>query len=139
MKHSTAAGAFTLIELMIVVAISGIVIAAALPEFENIGGKCCVPRKTHAKQDCDTLACAVLKYNSFEAVPARDIYMAELKARYVKNIEELKDPWGNRYEHDHISGKVYSKGPDGLHAYGEKKSARYNLDDVEVYYKTVKN
>lgn len=139
MKYSNRAGAFTLIELMIVIAILGIVVAAALPGFENIGAKCCPPKKTCAKQDCDTLACAVLKYNSLEAAPAEDLYMSELAGRYVKNIEDLKDPWGNRYEHDHISGKVYSKGPDGLHAPGAEKSSPYNMDDIEVYYKTVKN
>lgn len=139
MKRLTGAKAFTLIELMIVIAIAGIIVAWALPKFQGLDGPGCDNKKVRAKQDCDTLAQAIRKFNSFATAPARDIYMIELKEKYLKNIENLKDPWGNRYEQDSVTGMVYSKGPDGLHMPGGKKSLPCNMDDVEIYYKAVKN
>jgi len=93
--------------------------------------------KTKAKQDCDTLAQAILKHNSLEGTEVKDRYMAELKEKYISNIDEIKDVWGNRYEHDHARKTVYSKGPDGLHrdeADGGSANIEENKDDIFLFY-----
>ncbi|HBC76087.1 MAG TPA: hypothetical protein DC017_14795 [Candidatus Wallbacteria bacterium] len=93
--------------------------------------------KTKAKQDCDTLVQAILKHNSLGGTEVKDRYMAELKEKYISNIDEIKDVWGNRYEHDHARKTVYSKGPDGLHrdeADGGSANIEENKDDIFLFY-----
>ena len=93
--------------------------------------------KTKAKQDCDTLVQAILRHNSAEGVEVKDRYMSELKGKYITNLDEIKDVWGNRYEHDHARKTVYSKGPDGLHidaADGGGANIEENKDDIFLFY-----
>jgi hypothetical protein len=93
--------------------------------------------KTKAKQDCDTLIQAILRHNSLEGVEVKDRYMAELKGKYITNLDEIKDVWGSRYEHDHARKTVYSKGPDGLHrdaAEDGGANIEENKDDIFLFY-----
>jgi hypothetical protein len=93
--------------------------------------------KTKAKQDCDTLVQAILKHNSLGGSEVKDRYMAELKEKYISNLDEIKDVWGNRYEHDFARKAVYSKGPDGLHrdaAEGGGAISDENRDDITLFY-----
>jgi prepilin-type N-terminal cleavage/methylation domain-containing protein len=99
---------FSLIELMIVIAIIGILVAVALPEFASMTEDA---KKTKAKQDCDTIVQAIQKYNSLEGSMVTDLM--DLKGKYLTNIDTLKDPWGNAYELDPYGGYVFSRGPDG--------------------------
>lgn len=94
--------------------------------------------KTKAKQDCDTLVQAILRHNSLEGVEVKDRYMSELKGKYITNLDEIKDVWGNRYEHDHARKTVYFKGPDGLHRAaaedGGGADVEENKDDIFLFY-----
>ena len=99
---------FSLIELMIVIAIIGILVAVALPQFASMTEDA---KKTKAKQDCDTIVQSIQKYNSLEGVMVEELM--DLKGKYLTNIDTLRDPWGNSYQLDPYGGNVYSKGPDG--------------------------
>lgn len=122
---------FSLIELMIVIAIIGILVAVALPQFAAMTEDA---KKTKAKQDCDTFVQAIQKFNSLEGTTVQDKYMKELKGKYITNLETMKDPWGNKYEQEYRKGIVYSKGPDGKHADGGGANAPANKDDIVVPY-----
>jgi prepilin-type N-terminal cleavage/methylation domain-containing protein len=122
--------AFSLIELMIVIAIIGILVAVAIPQFNDMIKD---TQLTKAKQDCDTFVQAIQKFNSLEGTTVQDKYMKELKGKYISTLETLKDPWGNRYEQDYRKGIVYSKGPDGKHKDGPS-SLPENKDDVFITY-----
>lgn len=122
---------FSLIELMIVIAIIGILVAVALPQFAAMTEDA---KKTKAKQDCDTFVQAIQKFNSLEGTTVQDKYMKELKGKYITNLDTMKDPWGNRYEQEYRKGIVYSKGPDSKHKEGGGPSAPENKDDISVSY-----
>ena len=122
---------FSLIELMIVIAIIGILVAVALPQFQDMAEGA---KKTKSKQDCDILVEAVQKFNSLEGTTVQDKYMKELKGKYISTWETLRDPWGNRYEQEYRKGIVYSKGPDGKHVAGGGSSNPSNKDDIVVAY-----
>ncbi len=122
---------FSLIELMIVIAIIGILVAVALPQFAAMTEDA---KKTKAKQDCDTFVQAIQKFNSLEGTTVQDKYMKELKGKYITNLDTMKDPWGNRYEQEHRKGIVYSKGPDSKHREGAGPSHPENKDDIAVPY-----
>ncbi len=122
---------FSLIELMIVIAIIGILVAVALPQFAAMTEDA---KKTKAKQDCDTFVQAIQKFNSLEGTTVQDKYMKELKGKYITNLDTMKDPWGNRYEQEYRKGIVYSKGPDSKHREGAGPSHAENKDDIFVSY-----
>ncbi len=122
---------FSLIELMIVIAIIGILVAVALPQFAAMTEDA---KKTKAKQDCDTFVQSIQKFNSLEGTTVQDKYMKELKGKYITNLDTMKDPWGNRYEQDYRKGIVYSKGPDGKHADNQPATHASNKDDIAVPY-----
>jgi prepilin-type N-terminal cleavage/methylation domain-containing protein len=118
---------FSLIELMIVIAIIGILVAVALPHFTSMTSDA---KRTKAKSDVMEIAKAIAKFNSFEGSLCEDI--SELKGKYISNIEDLRDPWGHRYCYDYDYGIVYSKGPDGRHT--REKGKTWNDDIiVDVY------
>ncbi|HNY10076.1 MAG TPA: prepilin-type N-terminal cleavage/methylation domain-containing protein [Candidatus Wallbacteria bacterium] len=122
---------FSLIELMIVIAIIGILVAVALPQFLDVADGA---KKTKSKQDCDILVEAIQKFNSLEGTTVQDKYMKELKGKYISTWETLRDPWGNRYEQEYRKGIVYSKGPDGKHTDGGGSGSPSNKDDIFVAY-----
>ncbi|HNY13393.1 MAG TPA: type II secretion system protein [Candidatus Wallbacteria bacterium] len=122
---------FSLIELMIVIAIIGILVAVALPQFAAMTEDA---KKTKAKQDCDTFVQAIQKFNSLEGTTVQDKYLKELKGKYITNLDTMKDPWGNRYEQEYRKGIVYSKGPDGKHTEGAGANSPANKDDIVVAY-----
>ncbi len=122
---------FSLIELMIVIAIIGILVAVALPQFAAMTEDA---KKTKAKQDCDTFVQAIQKFNSLEGTTVQDSYMKELKGKYITNLDTMKDPWGNRYEQEYRKGIVYSKGPDGRHTFAGGANDPKNKDDIVVAY-----
>lgn len=87
----------------------------------------------YAKQDCDTLAQAIQKYNSLESAVVKSEDMNELAKKYITNLDRLRDRWGNRYRHDYSIGVVYSMGPDGKHD-PDNAGSQYNKDDISVSY-----
>lgn len=122
---------FSLIELMIVIAIIGILVAVALPQFAAMTEDA---KKTKAKQDCDTIAQAIQKFNSLEGSTVEKLM--DLKGKYLTNIDTLKDPWGNSYDMDASKGIVFSKGPDSKSSYGVAKNgtAKDDKDNIIVNY-----
>lgn len=120
-NYSSTKG-FSLIELMIVIAIIGILVAVALPQFAAMTEDA---KKTKAKQDCDTIAQAIQKFNSLEGSTVSNLM--DLKGKYLTNIDTLKDPWGNAYTMSATKGIVYSKGANGKDEKGTK-------DDIFVNY-----
>jgi prepilin-type N-terminal cleavage/methylation domain-containing protein len=120
---------FSLIELMIVIAIIGILVAVALPQFASMSEDA---KKTKARQDCDTIVQAVTRFNAIEGVALRSL--DELAGKYITNIKELRDPWGNPYYINTGSGFVFSMGPDGQspYNYAAKGAAPTKKDDIKV-------
>jgi prepilin-type N-terminal cleavage/methylation domain-containing protein len=114
---------FSLIELMIVIAIIGILVAVALPQFASMSEDA---KKTKAKQDCDTIVQAVTRYNALEGVALKSL--DELAGKYITNIKELKDPWGNAYQINTGSGFVFSQGPDGQSPSLKSTQTGYSAD-----------
>jgi len=86
------------------------------------------------KADCKMLADAIKRYNKLEKDKVSSVDMNELAWKYIPNVLEMTDPWGSHYEHDSVSCKVYSKGPDQKHVYGGLKSDYENKDDRYVIY-----
>ena len=117
---------FSLIELMIVIAIIGILVAVALPQFAAMSEDA---KRSKAKQDCQTIVDAINKFNNLEK--ARLSKLSQLKGKYIANLETLKDPWGKPYAIDTAAGIVLSFGPDGKHSL--KRDRTWN-DDVSIQY-----
>lgn len=67
-------------------------------------------KMVRAKQDCDTIAQAIQKFNSLEGTELKDL--AELRGKYLCCFEN-RDPWGRRFLLDLKGGEVLSRGPDG--------------------------
>lgn len=87
-----------------------------------------------SKRDCDFLVQQILKYKQTEGISVKDTLMVELKnPKYVPQIDEMHNQWGDRYENDYKLGIVISKGPDRKHDY-ENRSAKVNKDDITVPY-----
>jgi prepilin-type N-terminal cleavage/methylation domain-containing protein len=97
---------FSLIELMIVVAIIGILVAVALPQFTSMTED---SKKSKVKQDLDVYVNAIIRFKASEARQLKGI--EDLLGKYVAN--EMKDPWGNEYKIDLENGCCFSMGADG--------------------------
>ena len=117
---------FSLIELMIVIAIIGILVAVALPQFTKMTEDA---KRSKAKQDCQVIAEAIHKFNNLEKVKLSNI--GQLKGKYLANLDTLKDPWGKPYAIDLMQGIVLSLGPDGKHA--PKQNFTWN-DDIATQF-----
>ena len=126
--HMNRNKGFSLIELMIVIAIIGILVAVALPQFASMTEDA---KKTKAKQDCDTIAQSIQKYNSLEGTQIEELM--DLKGKYLTNIDTLRDPWGNAYQIDTYGGFVYSKGADGQDNKNDSADKKNN-DNIKVSY-----
>lgn len=120
----TSRKGFSLIELMIVIAVIGILVAVALPRFSSMTDDA---RLTKARSDCMEIAKCVYKFNTMEGQICEQL--AELKGKYLSNVDTLRDPWGQAYGYDHMYGIVFSKGPDGKH---EKFKGPTWKDDVII-------
>lgn len=114
-------GGFTLLELMIVIAIIGTLAAIATPMYLNIKDKV---RVTIAVSEVKTIEKALLGYyGEYGEYP---LSLAEI------GMADLKDPWGNPYQYLPVEGTpkgklrkdhfmvpvnsdydLYSMGPDG--------------------------
>ncbi len=119
-------GGFSLIELMIVIAIIGVLVAVALPQFQSMTEDA---KRAKAKQDCQVFVDAINKFNNLEK--ARLTKLSQLKGKYIANLETLKDPWGKPYAIDTAAGLVLSFGPDGKHT--PKRGSTWN-DDLAIQY-----
>lgn len=119
---------FSLIELMIVLAVIGILTAAALPYLTASTEEA---KQAKAKNDVHEIARAVYKYNSLEG--SLCMSLAELKSKYLANVDTLRDPWGRPYGYDPLYGIAYSSGPDGQHAKFKDKTTWKDDVVVDVY------
>ncbi len=123
---SSKKSGFSLIELMIVIAIIGILVAVALPQFAKMSEDA---KRSKAKQDCQVIVDAINKFNNLEK--AKLSSLSQLKGKYISNLDTLKDPWGKAYAIDTGAGIVLSFGPDGKHS--AKRDKTWN-DDVSLQF-----
>ncbi len=99
---------FSLIELMIVIAIIGILAAVALPQLSSMINE---SKVTKAKEDLSTLTKAIARFRAMEGTDITSL--DQLAGKYIQNYESLRDPWNRPYSIDPGAGVVFSFGPDG--------------------------
>lgn len=109
---------FSLIELMIVVAIIGILVAVALPQFASMSDDA---KQAKAKQDIDVIVGALTRFNAME--PKKAESLNDLRGKYMVKLPV--DPWGTDYFLNKQAGVIGSPGPDG------KADTR---DDITISY-----
>ncbi|PKK92195.1 MAG: hypothetical protein CVV64_01940 [Candidatus Wallbacteria bacterium HGW-Wallbacteria-1] len=97
---------FSLIELMIVVAIIGILVAVALPQFTSMSEDA---KTSKVKQDLDVYVNSIIRFKAAEPRPLKSL--DDLLGKYIAT--PMKDPWGNPYALDDENGCCFSNGPDG--------------------------
>lgn len=112
--------AFTLIELLIVVAIIAVLVGAAMPYYQNYVRE---TKITKARHELDIIKQALIKFDTFEDRPFQSDNLNLLLGRYLQDLPA--DPWGRQYEVDYVKGRVYSLGPDHID----------DTDDIKVDYK----
>ncbi len=78
-----------------------------------------------ARQSCEILAKAIQDHNSSEKTVIKDKDFKDLKGKYLKGLDTIKDPWGRRYRQNTDKRIVYSPGPDEIEG---------TNDDIIVYY-----
>ena len=117
---------FSLVEIMIVVAIIGILVAALLPQLgEMINGA----RKSSAERSMNAIKDAIVRFNASEPRELEDLNW--LVPRYLAEIKP--DPWGTPYSFLADDGVIISYGPD-RRAHSDLMHPD-NRDNIEVYYK----
>lgn len=112
--------AFTLVELLIVVAIIAVLVGAVLPYFENYVKDTKIAKARH---ELDIFKEALIKYETLEDTRYVSTSTALLIGRYVQNI--TFDPWGRSYEVNPGRGYIMSRGSDN----------QSTSDDIIVDYK----
>jgi len=101
--------AFTLLELLIVVAIIAALVGVAMPYYQNYMRD---TKMAKAKHELDIIKEALIKFNTFED---RRFQGRDLNALLGKYLQQLNtDPWGRAFELDPDKGQVWSLGPDHL-------------------------
>jgi prepilin-type N-terminal cleavage/methylation domain-containing protein len=103
--------AFTLVELLIVVAIIAVLVGAVLPYFENYVRE---TKVTKAKHELNILKEALIKYETLEDKRFTATDTTLLIGRYLQNV--ANDPWGRPYEIEPYKGFVMSRGFDNIDA-----------------------
>ena len=113
-----------------------------LPRYTANNKYSCVRKSEYARIDCDALIQKIQIYNFKNANHVKDTYMVEIENENIFSLYEemtttinlLKDPWGRKYEHEYAKGIVFSKGPDGKHAFGKGHDTLENRDDIIYSY-----
>lgn len=99
--------AFSLLELLIVVAIIAVLVGAALPYYQDYIKN---TKRTKAKHELDIIKQALIKYDTFEDQTFNGTDLRVLLGRYMQDLP--RDPWGRDYEVDYLKGQLISRGPD---------------------------
>ncbi|MBI4869115.1 MAG: PKD domain-containing protein, partial [Candidatus Wallbacteria bacterium] len=113
--------AFSLIELLIAMAILTLTTTVAVTVFNPQPH-----RESTARLQLEQLKNALETHNSRNLNDYVDSELNKLSG--LINVEQIEDPWGNRYKHNYGGGFVYSFGPDGVDDAGKG-------DDIVVYYR----
>ncbi|MBI2943496.1 MAG: PKD domain-containing protein, partial [Candidatus Wallbacteria bacterium] len=113
--------AFSLIELLIAMAILTLTTTVAVTVFNPQPH-----RESTARLQLEQLKNALETHNSRNLNDYVDSELNHLSG--LINVEQIEDPWGNRYKHNYGGGFVYSFGPDGIDEGGKG-------DDIVVYYR----
>lgn len=104
-----ARGAFSLLELIVVVAIMAVLVGAAIPYYQNYVKDA---KLAKAKAELDIFREALIKFNTIED---RKYDRADLTSLIGKYLHDLtRDPWGRDYVVVPDLGVVKSFGPDHL-------------------------
>lgn len=109
---------FTLLELLIVVAIIAILIALALPFYQDYITK---SKLTASASDLNTFKQALQKYDQLESTPFVGIDMRTLIGKYLQdfrqndpNQERPRDPWNVSYYVNATYGVLLAAGPNNF-------------------------
>ncbi|PLX15993.1 MAG: hypothetical protein C0601_11570 [Candidatus Muiribacterium halophilum] len=121
---------FSLVELMIVVAIIGILVAALLPQLSDMIEKA---KASTTRQSMKAMVDAITRYNATESQEISNLNW--LVPKYLKEIKP--DPWGSPYVLLPDDGVIISYGPDRQYNSDISSPAAnlVNRDNIEVYYK----
>jgi prepilin-type N-terminal cleavage/methylation domain-containing protein len=119
---------FSLVELMIVVAIIGILVAALLPQLQNMISSA---KESNAKQSLKALSDAITRFNAVE--PRECTNLQWLVPNYMKELK--RDPWGSTYSLAPEDGVIFSFGPDKAAGDVTDSNSFERRDNIEFYYK----
>ena len=119
---------FSLVELMIVVAIIGILVAALLPQLQNMISSA---KESNAKQSLKALSDAITRFNAVE--PRECTNLQWLVPNYMKELK--RDPWGSPYSLAPEDGVIFSYGPDKEAGDVTNPNSFERRDNIEFYYK----
>ncbi len=109
---------FTLLELLIVVAILAVLVALAMPFFQDYLSR---SRIAAAEADLTSFQKALASYDQLETeMFTTGNVWTDLIGKYLQDFRTVDtqtapiDPWGNDYQISVAEGAVWSYGPDGL-------------------------